>query len=71
MVCPGDVLLGDDDGVVVIPRHLAGQVAVAAAEHDELEAYIFKRISAGESLFGVYPPSEQTLRDYEEWRSKQ
>jgi len=71
MVCPGDVLLGDDDGVVVIPRHLAGQVAVAAAEHDELEAYIFKRISGGESLFGVYPPSEQTLRDYEAWRTKQ
>jgi regulator of RNase E activity RraA len=65
------VLLGDDDGVVVIPRHLAGQVARLAVEHDELEAYIFQRVSGGESIFGVYPPSEQTLHDYEEWRSKQ
>jgi regulator of RNase E activity RraA len=65
MVCPGDVLLGDDDGVVVIPRHLAAEVAQDAAEHDDLEAYIFKRISGGESIFGIYPPNEQTLRDYE------
>jgi regulator of RNase E activity RraA len=71
MVCPGDVLLGDDDGVVVIPRHLAGQVAKAAAEHDELEAYIYQRISGGESLFGIYPPNEQTLRDYEDWKRTQ
>jgi regulator of RNase E activity RraA len=71
MVCPGDVLLGDDDGVVVIPRHLAGQVARLAVEHDELEAYIFERISGGDSLFGVYPPNEQTLRDYEVWKAKQ
>jgi regulator of RNase E activity RraA len=65
------VLLGDDDGVVVIPRHLAGQVAKAAAEHDELEAYIYQRISGGESLFGIYPPNEQTLRDYEDWKRTQ
>jgi len=71
MVCPGDVILGDDDGVVVIPRKFAAQVAKQAVEHDELEAYLYKRISEGDSLFGVYPPNEQTLRDYEEWKSKQ
>lgn len=71
MVCPGDVLLGDDDGVVVIPRHLAAKVAKEAVEHDELEAYIFQRVSGGDSIFGVYPPNEQTLKDYEEWRKSQ
>ena len=65
MVRPGDVLLGDGDGVAVIPRHLAPRVAVAAAARDRLEAYILGRISAGESLRGVYPPNEQTLADYE------
>ena len=65
MVQPGDVLLGDADGVAVIPRHLAGRVAEAAAARDRLEAYVLARISAGESLRGVYPPNEQTLAEYE------
>jgi len=65
MVCPGDVLLGDADGVVVIPRHLVSRVAATAANRDRLEDYILGRIRAGESLRGVYPPNEQVLRDYE------
>ena len=65
MVQPGDVLLGDADGVAVIPRHLAGRVAEVAAARDRLEAYVLARISAGESLRGVYPPNEQTLAEYE------
>ena len=65
MVCPGDVLLGDADGVAVIPRHLAEQVARTAAARDRLEAYILRRIQSGASLRGVYPPNEQTLAEYE------
>ena len=65
MVRPGDILLGDADGVVVIPRHLAAQVAETAAARDRLEAYILGRIQSGESLRGVYPPDEQTLADFE------
>lgn len=69
MVCPGDVLLGDADGVVVIPRHLVSRVAEAATGRDRLEEYILGRIRAGESLRGVYPPDEQVLREYESARS--
>ena len=64
MVQPGDVLLGDGDGVAVIPRHLVARVAETAAARDHLEAYILGRIHAGASLRGVYPPNEQTLADY-------
>jgi regulator of RNase E activity RraA len=70
MVRPGDVLLGDADGVAVLPRHLAAEVAEAAASRDRLEAYVLRRIQGGESLRGVYPPSEQTLRDYEQSRGE-
>ena len=65
MVRPGDVLLGDADGVAVIPRHLTARVAESARARDRLEAYVLRRISAGESLRGVYPPNERTLADYE------
>ena len=70
MVRPGDVLLGDGDGVAVIPRHLVAPVAETAAARDRLEAYILGRISAGESLRGIYPPNEQTLAGYEASRSR-
>lgn len=69
-VCPGDVILGDSDGVVVIPRALAAKVAEPAAARDELEAYLLERVTGGASLRGVYPPNEQTLREYEAWRAR-
>ena len=69
-VVPGDVLVGDSDGVVVIPRQYAARIADEAVHHDELEVYLFERISSGESLRGVYPPNEQTLRDYEVWKQR-
>jgi regulator of RNase E activity RraA len=69
-VMPGDILLGDGDGVVVIPRAMAAKIADEAVHHDELEVYLYERITNGDSLFGVYPPSEQTLRDYEEWKKQ-
>jgi regulator of RNase E activity RraA len=67
-VCPGDVLVGDSDGVVVIPRKMAVKIADEAVHHDEIEVYLFERISGGESLRGIYPPNEQTLREYETWK---
>ena len=69
-VVPGDVLVGDADGVVVIPRKYAAKVADEAVHHDEIEVYLYERISNGESLRGIYPPNEQTLRDYETWKQR-
>ena len=69
-VVPGDILVGDSDGVVVIPRAMAAKIADEAVHHDELEVYLFERISNGESLRGIYPPNEQTLRDYETWKQR-
>src|SRR5690625_2095294 len=67
-VYPGDILVGDRDGVVVVPRALAPEIAGPAAEQEELEVYLHRRIDAGEPLWGVYPPDETTLQEYREWR---
>jgi regulator of RNase E activity RraA len=63
-VYPGDVLVGDRDGVVVIPRALAAEIAQPSLEQEQLEAYLHSRVKAGEALWGIYPPSEQTIADY-------
>jgi len=63
-VYPGDVLVGDADGVVVIPAHLADEIAAPAAEQERLEAFLFREISAGAPLFGTYPPDDETLARY-------
>ena len=70
MVRPGDVLLGDADGVVVIPRHLAAEVAQKAAAREELEVFIKQKIDGGASLIGNYPPGEETLREFEAQRKR-
>jgi regulator of RNase E activity RraA len=66
LVYPGDIVVGDGDGVAVIPRHLAEKVAEAGLEQERMEAWIRKRVEAGEPVKGLYPPSEATLA---EWRA--
>jgi regulator of RNase E activity RraA len=68
-VYPGDVVVGDPDGVIVVPRHLAPVIADDALAQEEREAYLHTRVHQGESLLGVYPPNEQTLQDYQEWKA--
>lgn len=63
-VYPGDVMFGDAEGVVCIPRCLAAEVAEAAAEQERLEAFILEEIAGGAPLRGTYPPDEATLERY-------
>jgi regulator of RNase E activity RraA len=69
-VFPGDVIVGDGEGVVVIPRHLADEVAADAAEQEALEMFVMREIKAGKPLPGVYPPNEATRARYAQWRRK-
>jgi regulator of RNase E activity RraA len=66
-VFPGDVLVGDDEGVVVIPRHFAAEVAQEAAAQEQREDFIMEKIRGGASILGVYPPNEATLEEYKRW----
>ncbi len=67
-VYPGDILVGDADGVVVLPAHLADAVAQDAAAQEALEEFLLAKIDAGAPLPGTYPPNEATLAEYEAWK---
>lgn len=66
-VLPGDVVVGDGDGVVVVPRALAPEVARAALEQERFERFVQLKVEAGASVVGLYPPSEETLAQYQRW----
>lgn len=63
-VYPGDIMVGDADGVVCVPAHLATEVAAAAVEQERLEEFIRKRVDEGAPLRGTYPPDEHTRAEY-------
>ncbi len=69
-VYPGDVIVGDDEGVAVIPRHLAEEVARDAAEQEKMEAFILERIEGGAALPGTYPPDAETKAAFAAWREQ-
>jgi regulator of RNase E activity RraA len=60
-VYPGDIIVGDEEGVVCIPAHLADEIAQPAAEQEDLERFILGEIESGRPLKGTYPPDEETL----------
>lgn len=64
-VYPGDVMVGDGDGVVCIPRHLVEEVAIAAARQERMEDFISLKVADGAPLRGLYPPDAVTRAEYE------
>ena len=69
-VYPGDVLVGDAEGVVVIPAQKAEEVATMAAEQEHLEEFILGRIRRGAALLGTYPPDDETRAAYQDYCKK-
>ena len=69
-VYPGDVIVGDDEGVVVIPQHLADEVAVDAVEQEKMEVFILERVQQGAKLAGTYPPNAETKAAFQAWRKE-
>ncbi len=69
-VFPGDAIVGDDDGVIVIPRHLASEVGQRAIEQERRERFILNLVRDGASIIGTYPPDASTLAAFEASRSK-
>lgn len=67
-VYPGDIVVGDGEGVVVIPAHLANEVAEEAYEQTAYEDYVEERVRAGDSIFGLYPANEATKAAFAAWR---
>jgi regulator of RNase E activity RraA len=68
-VFPGDVIVGDADGCVVIPAHLAEEIAGEAAEMTAYEDFVTEKVFEGRSILGLYPATdEQSKVDFAAWR---
>ncbi|MDA0709370.1 MAG: ribonuclease activity regulator RraA [bacterium] len=70
-VYPGDIIVGDGEGVVVIPRHLATEIAEEAAAAEQREEFILQKIQNGASIVGTYPPDAKTLAEFDAWKKEQ
>ncbi|MBV8093500.1 MAG: ribonuclease activity regulator RraA [Acetobacteraceae bacterium] len=70
-VFPGDVVVGDGEAVIVIPAHLADEIAEEAVEMTAYEDFVAEQVERGRSIRGLYPPTdERVLADFAEWRTK-
>jgi regulator of RNase E activity RraA len=70
LVVPGDIILADDDGVVVIPASLAEKVAEAATENEEVEAFMRTKVEAGLRICDIYPPSPAMQQELAAFRAR-
>jgi regulator of RNase E activity RraA len=68
-VWPGDVMVGDREGVIVVPAHLADEIADEAVEMTAFEDFVAEEVQKGRSIIGLYPPTEQQSKDdFVAWR---
>jgi regulator of RNase E activity RraA len=70
-VVPGDIVVGDGEGVVVIPAALLDEVVRDALLQEERERFALERIAAGESTVGLFPLSKERMPEFEQWRAAQ
>lgn len=67
-IFPGDMIVADDDGAVVIPADLVDFIANEGAEHELLESWLVQEVEKGAKLPGLYPPNEENKKRYEDWK---
>lgn len=71
-VFPGDVIVGDADGCIVVPAHLADEIADEAVEMTAYEDFVTERVRAGARTTGLYPPTDESnLQAFATWRKEQ
>lgn len=70
-VFPGDIVVGDDDCVIVIPQDIAEEVAVEAVEMTACKDFVVERVKDGKSIIGLYPcTKDEHWAAFEEWRAQ-
>ena len=70
LVLPGDIVIADDDGSVVIPIKMAEMVAEHTIKHEEWEVFTRMKLAQGGALRKYYPLSDEGWIEYEEWKKK-
>jgi regulator of RNase E activity RraA len=68
LVLPGDIIIADDDGAVVVPRDLAEKLAEVGGAHSEWEVFTRIKLSEGGDLRKYYPLTDEARAEYEEWK---
>jgi len=68
---PGDILVGDADGVIVLPPDRAAEILTAAREQERQEQFVAERVAAGESIDGLFPLPEARRAEYQAWLAQQ
>ncbi len=70
-IFPGDIIVGDNEGVVCIPQHMANEVSNEAAEMTVFEDFVMEMVQQGASTFGLYPPTDPSTMDrFKAWRQE-
>jgi regulator of RNase E activity RraA len=70
LVMPGDIVVGDEEGVVIIPANVAAKVAAAGEEQELLDAFVLTKIAEGATLQEAFPPNERVRAEFDAWRAK-
>ena len=69
-VVPNDIIVGDGEGIVVVPASMSRKVAEMAVTMEEKEDFLMEKIRTDASIVGVYLPDEKIIEEYEEWKIK-
>ncbi len=69
-VYPGDAVVGDGDGVVVIPQGIVDEVAQEAFEQTAYEDFVQEKVMQGSRIFGIYPATDESRAEFEQWRQR-
>lgn len=69
-VFPGDIVVGDGDGVMIIPAEIADEIAAEAAHMEEYEAWVMEEVKVGTPIIGLYPMNDETRARYEAFQAK-
>ena len=70
-VFPGDIAVGDGDGVIIIPAELADEIAAEAKGMEKYEAWVVDQVKAGTPIVGLYPMNDETRSRFEAWLAEQ
>ncbi len=68
-VQPGDIIVGDAEGAVVIPHALVAEVAASAVAQEEVEEFAIERVAAGESTDDLFPLSKDRRPEFDAWKA--
>ena len=70
-VFPGDIVVGDDDSVIIIPAEIADEIADEAVEMTAYEDFVTERVRQGHTIIGLYPATDEAnLALFADWRAK-